>query len=211
MGESSPGPEAVTRSHGQADLTIPPPPGQPGAAIPQPPGARPTSPPDGVVRHGPGVPVPAPGGAGTTAERIWRTSPPAAPRRRRRLIRALGPALAVLLLAAAAVVLLDRTHHAPFQVTGAVISQQTRNGCGVDVTGRIATNGSAGTISYQWVFRPDTQAPQPLTQSVIAGQRDVFVTVAMEGSGQGTASQQVTLQVLGPDARSVSAAVALRC
>jgi hypothetical protein len=53
--------------------------------------------------------------------------------------------------------------------------------------------------------------PQPLTQTVIAGQKAVFVTVAVEGSGQGSATQSVTLQVLGPDRRSATTAVASRC
>ena len=65
-------------------------------------------------------------------------------------------------------------------------------------TGRIATNGSAGTVSYQWLFRPQSQAPQPLSQSVVAGQGAVYVTVAVQGQGQGSAAQTVTLQVLGP-------------
>lgn len=100
----------------------------------------------------------------------------------------------------------------PFHVTGVVVErQQTRNGCGVDVTGRITTNGSAGTVSYRWLFGPGQQAPQPLSQSVAAGQRAVYVTVAVEGQGHGSASQTVTLQVLGPDPRAASAAVVVSC
>jgi hypothetical protein len=79
------------------------------------------------------------------------------------------------------------------------------------VTGRITTNGAAGTVSYQWVFRPDRQAPRPLSRSVVAGQRDVYVTVAVDGSGHGSASQTVTLQILGPDHGNASTAVVVRC
>jgi len=166
-----------------------------------------------VVRIGPGVPAAPPASqAGLTAERIWRTGrPPEPPRRPARLRRRLGSALTVILLAAAGVVLYLRFHHAPFHVTGVKISQQTRNGCAVDVTGRITTNGSAGTVSYQWVFRPDQQAPQPLSQSVVAGQHAVYVTVAVEGKGHGSASQTVTLQVLGPDTGTTSTAVVVSC
>jgi hypothetical protein len=96
-------------------------------------------------------------------------------------------------------------------VTGVVISQQTPTTCGVDVTGRITTNGAAGTVSYQWLFRPSRQQPQPLNQSVISGQHAVYVTVAVEGSGHGSASQTVTLQVLGPDPRAISTAVTITC
>ncbi len=166
-----------------------------------------------VVRHGPGVPTTPPGSqAGLTAEHIWRTGlPPASHRRPARLRRWLGTALTVLLLAASGVVLYLRFHHAPFHVTGVAISQQTRTGCGVDVTGRINTNGSAGTVSYQWVFRPDQQAPQPLSQSVVAGQHAVYVTVAVEGKGHGSASQTVTLQILGPDPGTASKVVVVSC
>ncbi len=117
----------------------------------------------------------------------------------------------MILLAASGVVLYLRFHHAPFHVTGVAISQKTQTGCGVDVTGRITTNGSAGTVSYQWVFRPDRRPPQPLSQSVVAGQHAVYVTVAVEGSGHGSASQVVTLQVLGPDQRAISTPVVVSC
>ena len=113
--------------------------------------------------------------------------------------------------AVAAVILFLRFHHAPFAVTSAVITQQTPNGCSVDVTGKIVTSGGAGTVSYQWVFRPDSRPPQPLTQTVIAGQKEVFVTVAVQGSGQGSAAQSVTLQVLGPDKKSAATSVVVKC
>ena len=120
-------------------------------------------------------------------------------------------ALTVILLAASGVILYLRFHHAPFHVTGVAISRQTPNGCGVNLTGRITTNGSAGTVSYQWVFRSDPHPPQPLSQSVAAGQHAVYVNVAIEGEGRGTASQMVTLQILGADPMSVPAVVVLRC
>jgi hypothetical protein len=100
---------------------------------------------------------------------------------------------------------------AALHVTGVVITQQARTGCGVDVTGRITTNGSAGTVSYRWLFGPGQQAPQPLSQSVVAGQDAVYVTVAVQGSGHGTSLQTVKLQVLSPDPRAASAAVRISC
>jgi hypothetical protein len=121
-------------------------------------------------------------------------------------------ALTVILLAAAGVVLWLRFfHHPAFHVTEVHITQQTKGACVVDVTGQIATNGAAGTISYQWVYRPQTQAPQPLYQSVTAGQHAAYVTVAIEGQGHGSATQTVTLQVLGPDTRSDSTLVSITC
>jgi len=169
--------------------------------------------PAGIVRYGPGVPATPPAGrAELTAEHVWQPSGPAgSPRRPARLRRLAGSALTVILLVASGVVLYLRFHHAPFQVTGVAITQQAKAGCEVDVTGRISTNGAAGTVSYQWLFRPDQQAPQPLSESVTAGQRTVYVTVAVQGSGHGSASQTVTLQVLGPDVRAASAGVAVNC
>ena len=169
--------------------------------------------PAGVVRYGPGVPATPPAGqAELTAERVWQASGPTGPSRRSaRLRRLSGSALTVILLAASGVVLYLRFHHAPFDLTGVAITQQATAGCAVDVTGRITTNGAAGTVSYQWLFRPDQQAPQPLSQSVIAGQRAVYVTVAVQGSGQGNASETVTLQVLGPESRAASAGVVVSC
>jgi hypothetical protein len=159
------------------------------------------------------VPATPPAGrAELTAERVWQPSDPARPpRRRARLRRLSGSALTVILLAASGAVLYLRFHHAPFHVTGVAITQQSKAGCEVDVTGRITTNGSAGTASYQWVFRPDQQAPQPLSQSIAAGQRAVYVTVEVQGSGHGSASQTVTLQVIGPDVRAASADVVVNC
>ncbi len=172
-------------------------------------------PPSGdVIRYGPGVPATPPASqAGLTAERVWRTGrSPESHRRPPRLRRRLGAALTVILLAASGAVLYLRFHHAPFHVTRVAISQQTQTGCGVDVTGQITTNGSAGTVSYQWLFPPDRQPPQPLSQSVVAGQHAVYVTVAVQGKGHGSASQTVILQVLGPEhLATVPTAVVVSC
>jgi len=172
--------------------------------------------PGGLTRYGPGVPATPAASASHAAERIWRSghadqSPRRQPRRPGRWRGRAGTALTVILLAASAVVLFMRFHHAPFHVTGVAIAPPTRNGCGVDVTAEISTNGAAGTVSYQWLFRPEGQAPQPLSKPVAAGQNAVYVTVAVQGSGHGTASRTVTLQVLGPDVRSASIPVTLRC
>jgi hypothetical protein len=170
-----------------------------------------------VVRHGPGVPgAAAVSAAGVAAESVWRTGrrpePPPRQARLRRLRRVLGSLLTVLLLLAAAVVVYLRFFDTtPLKVSSVKITQQAKIGCVVDVTGRIATNGAAGTVSYQWVYRPQTQAPQPLDQSVLAGQHAVYVTVAVEGTGHGSATEMVTLDVLGPGTGTASTNVALSC
>ena len=175
--------------------------------------AQPMGHPQELVRYGPGIPtLPSADQAGPTAEWVWRTGQPPRPRMRARRWRQLtGSALTVVLLAASGVVLYLRFHHAPFQVTGVAISHQTRTGCAVNVTGLITTNGSAGMVSYQWLVLPGQQPPRPVNQSVPAGQQAVSTTVAVEGSGHGSASQTVMLQVLGPDPRSASATVVIRC
>jgi hypothetical protein len=173
------------------------------------------APASGVQRYGPGVPPASQ--AEVAAESVWRTGrrpePPPRQRRLRQLRRVLGLALTVILLAAAGIVLYLRFFdHPAFHVTGVSIVQQAKaGGCTVNVTGRIDTNGSAGTVSYQWVFRPQTQPPQPLSQSVVAGQHAVYVTVAVEGQGHGSATQQVTLDVLGPDTGTDSKNVTISC
>jgi hypothetical protein len=190
------------------------PPPSPYAAPPPSPYTAPAPPPPSeVLRYGPGVPGSQPGVA---AESVWRTGrrpePPSRQRQLRRLRRLLGLALTVILLVAAGIVLYLRFFdHPAFHVTGVKIVKQTKNGCAVDVTGRIATNGAAGTVSYQWVFQPQVQAPQPLNQSVVAGQHTVYVNVAVEGQGHGSASQMVTLDVLGPDTGTDSINVTISC
>jgi len=167
----------------------------------------------GGSRFGPGVPVSSPAGeAGTAAEQVWRTGQlPAPPRRRRRVRRMASSALTVVLLAAAGVVLFLRLHHGPLHVTGVAITRQAASGCAVNVTGRITTNGSAGTVSYQWVFQPQPGPPQPLNQSVTAGQNAVYVTVAVDGQAHARTAENVTLQVLGPGTGSASARVVVSC
>jgi hypothetical protein len=176
-----------------------------------PPGWAPSAAPSEVTRFGPGVPA-----SQVSAEDVWRTGHRTGPaprqQRLRRVRRTLGLALTVILLIAAGIVLWLRFFdHPPFRVTDVRITGQTRTGCTVDVTGEIATNGSAGTVSYQWVFQPQTQAPQPLNQTVVAGQHSVYVTVAVEGQGHGSASQKVTLDVLGPETGSDFTNVTISC
>jgi hypothetical protein len=165
----------------------------------------------GIVRYGPGVPVVLPDGqGGRTAEHVWRGHP-APGRRPRRLRRLAGSALTVILLAAAGIVLYLRFYHAPLHVTGAAIAGRSPTRCGVRVTGRITTNGGAGTVSYEWLFRPGRQQPARLTQSVAAGQHEVTVVAAIEGSGHGSAAQTVTLQILGPGKKTASTDVVVSC
>jgi hypothetical protein len=182
----------------------------PDTAAPQPPASE-------VVRYGPGVPASqaavSAGQAGVAAESVWRSGrPPGPPPGRARLRRRLGLLLTVILLVAAGVVVYLRFFdHPSLHVTGVEMLRPTRTGCTVDVTGRIDTNGGAGTVSYQWVFQPQTQAPQPLNQSLAAGQHAANVTIAVEGQGHGTVSQLVTLDVLGPGTGTASTTVTISC
>jgi hypothetical protein len=171
--------------------------------------------PGDIVRYGPGVPAaPPPSQAALTAASVWRTGRLPEPSRRRiRLRRMLGTAFTVILLAASGVILYLRFHHAPFNVTGVAIVQQTHRACRVTVTGRITTNGAAGSVSYQWLFQPGRTASQPLSLSIGSGQEAGYVTVAFQGQGltHGTASRTVILHVLTPDAKSVSTGMVINC
>jgi hypothetical protein len=165
-----------------------------------------------IVRHGPGVPVGAAAGqAPATAEQVWQTGPPAAAPRGRRAWRGASTAASIALLIASGVVIFLRLHHGPFDVTGVAITGQVKNGCTVDVTGRISTSGAAGTVSYQWIFSSQQAAPQPMSQSAAAGQSAVYVTAAIQGQGHGRVTQQVTLQVLGPGHGTASVPVTVSC
>jgi len=167
--------------------------------------------PEDLVRYGPGVPA-APSGARVqlTAERAFRGGPPSSGHRRARVGLVLGSALAVILLAASGVLFYVRFHHPPLQVTRVAIVHSGRAaGCTVAVAGQISTNGTAGMITYQWLF----PVGPPLTrhQSVRADQRSVNVQVTVEGSGNGVASQRVWLQVLHPGRRIASKDILVTC
>jgi len=173
----------------------------------------PTRPPADDFRYGPGVLAAPPADqVGWMAEQVWRTGrPPEPPRHPRRLGRLARTALTVALLAASGVLLFLRFQHAPFQVTGVVISATTAVPCGVDVTARITTDGAAGTVYYRWLFLPGKQPPQSGSQSVIAGQDTVDVIEPVEAIGHGKTSERVTLQVTGPDKGRASTTVILSC
>ena len=167
-----------------------------------------------IVRYGPGVPGPRSGSqARQNAEHVWRGGDgPARARQRQGLPRLLSSVLTVILLAASGVVLYLRFHHSqPLHVTGVAISHRTPVACGVDLTGRIATNGAAGTVSYQWLVQPRRRQPEPGTRAVAAGQHFVPVHLVVSASGHGTTSKLVTLQVLAPDPRTASVNVVITC
>lgn len=166
-----------------------------------------------MVRHGPGVPATtAADRTGPTAEEVWRTGLPGGkPRRKGWRRRLIGPALTVALFIASIVVIYARLHHAPFGVSGVVITGQAQHGCTVDVTGRVSTSGAAGTLSYEWTFQPQAGQPQAESQTVAAGQTSVDVTAEVEGQGSGTLSQTATLRVLAPGQGSATAHVVLSC
>ena len=150
-----------------------------------------------------------PGGQ-LTAEEVWRTGLPSGPSPGRgRWRRRAGSAVTVALLVAIGAVVFLRLHQPALRVTGVAITSQVKDGCSVNVTGRISTTGGAGTVSYQWVLTPQAGAPHPLSQSVTAGESAIYVTAAIQGTGR--LSRQVTLQVLGPGQGRATAYVIANC
>jgi hypothetical protein len=125
--------------------------------------------------------------------------------------RLAGFTLSGALLVASGVLIFARLYHPAFGVTAVAITSAVKSGCTETVTGRVGTTGGAGTVSYQWVFTPQFAAPQPLNESVAAGQTAVYVSAKVEGQGQGSVAQTVTLQVLGTEPGSASAHVTLSC
>jgi hypothetical protein len=61
------------------------------------------------------------------------------------------------------------------------------------------------------VLKPQLAAPQPVSQSVVAGQDAVYVTAALQAQGHGSVARTVTLQVLGPGSETASTRVVVGC
>ena len=167
---------------------------------------------EAVGAFAPAGPTGPAAGTAPTAEEVWRHGlPGAGPGRPRPLRRLAGTGLTVVLLVASAVVIFLRLHHPAFGVTGAAITQVT-GGCTVDVTGRISATGGAGVVSYEWMFQPQLIAPQPMEQTVAAGQTAVYVSATIEGRQHGRLAQTVTLRVLSPgQPREATAQAVVSC
>ena len=107
----------------------------------------------------------------------------------------------------------QRRHNAAVVTTVTVAPAQLfNNQCGVqyDIVGTIATNGKAGTITYEWV-RSDGQRSGPLKQDVTAGQRSATVHLFWKFTGEGTMNATATLHVLKPSAVDGSAQFVYSC
>jgi hypothetical protein len=79
-----------------------------------------------------------------------------------------------------------------------------------DFVGTIATNGKAGTVTYQWQ-RSDGQSTKHLTVNVPAGRRSTVVHLYWTFSGTGSQSATATLNVSDPGSAQGSAEVAYAC
>lgn len=75
------------------------------------------------------------------------------------------------------------------------------------LTGTISTNGSAGTIVYEWL-RSDEVASSELSQSVSRGQHEATVVLEWNFEGYGTLNATATLRVLSPQGPGTSGAAA---
>lgn len=164
-------------------------------------GARPrtsdaASPPDEVVRFGPGVPAREP-----TAP-TWRgssTTSGTRTRARRRKRPYIGALITLALLAGVIAFLLLRQSN-PLVVESVRVEAPSAAGrCDsvVDVVGTVTTNGRGGTLQYQWL-RSDGETTAVLTQSVSDGTPTTQVHLQWSVSGRGRFPAQAVLRVLAP-------------
>jgi len=65
------------------------------------------------------------------------------------------------------------------------------------ITGTVATNGSGGTIAYQWL-RPDGRPGGSGRMSLAEGQRRATVTATFDYDGAGPATGVAALHVVSP-------------
>jgi hypothetical protein len=149
---------------------------------------------EGVVRFGPGVPrTPA-------ASPTWSaTRERQGAARRRRRPRWIGALITVALVAGVLAYLLTRTGD-PLQAHAQSVTAAVGPGqCDtvVDVVGTIATNGRAGSVTYEWV-RNDGQPTSVLSQTVPDGTDSTQVHLQWSFSGRGRFDARATLRVLDP-------------
>jgi hypothetical protein len=105
-----------------------------------------------------------------------------------------------------------KNHHAALKDTGVSVAllSQPRNCAGtVDVVGTITTNGSGGTITYQWT-KNSTVLPAA-TVSAGSGQNSVQVTLKWTFTGKGTQQDVAELQVLSPTPATGNAQFTYTC
>jgi hypothetical protein len=162
---------------------------------PETPAASPTSD-DEVVRFGPGVPAAAtvPGWSSPTSSTGRGTAT-----RARRPRRWVGGLLTLLIVAGVVAFLLLRggssvaVQRVDVRAVPATASCDTT----VDVVGTLVTDGSAGSVRYQWV-RSDGQTSEVLTQTIASGVTSTDVHLQWSVTGQGRLAATATLRVLDP-------------
>lgn len=121
----------------------------------------------------------------------------------------------VILVVALVLSLFAFLHRRPdFRVTGVdlVVVDGAQVGCDttVDLTGTIGTDGTAGTVDYQWL-RGDGQSSEVLHEHLSANQRSVVVHFRWTFTGKGSYQAHVTLQVLAPQPAHASATFGYAC
>ncbi|MEV0589135.1 hypothetical protein [Nonomuraea sp. NPDC050310] len=172
--------------------------------------------PGSAAQHfGPGVPTEH-AGQGGTVERIWRdgrNSGAAAdqPRRRRRergrRIRTIIAAIVFAVIVAGAILawtmgdtVLGWFRSEPIAVTGVeVIVPKKTQKCAepIKVQARIATNGKAGTVVYEWE-QGDSKQRHKKQQDIPAGQTSWTVSLLWTLEGDGKGKLTATFRVLSP-------------
>jgi hypothetical protein len=105
-----------------------------------------------------------------------------------------------------------KNHHAALKdTTVSVKLLSTPKNCAgtVDLVGTITTNGSGGTITYQWT--KNSAALPAATVSAGSGQNSVQVTLKWTFTGKGTQQDVAELQVLSPNSAVGNAQFTYTC
>ncbi|MEJ2864796.1 hypothetical protein [Actinomycetospora flava] len=146
---------------------------------------------DEIVRFGPGVP-------GEPQSPSW-TPPTAGGRRRSRPGRWVGAFLTLAIVVGVVLYLFLRGGDAPTVRSIDVRADPAAASCDatVDVIGTIVTDGSPGTLRYQWI-RSDGQTSEVLAQTVASGVTSTQVRLQWTVTGQGWLDARATLRVLDP-------------
>jgi hypothetical protein len=133
-------------------------------------------------------------------------------KRKRRWPGLVSTFVTVLIIGGIAGYVYLKNHHAALKDTNvsvALVNQPANCAKAVDLVGTITTNGSGGTITYQWT--KNSTVLKAATVSAGSGQNSVQVHLTWTFTGKGTQQELAELQVLSPNAAVGNAQFTYSC